>query len=155
TAVPPKICPTCGGRFAADALFCPDDGTPLSNASSSGDSRTSAAPDPYLGREISGHIEIRQLAGIGAMGRVYRAFQRGIERDVAVKVLHRELSGNPELVGRFHREAKVASRLVHANVVQVLMTGALPMDSDPRVGGELYLVMEYLDGISLLSALVA
>ena len=111
--------------------------------------------DPYIGVELPGQIRLETLIGIGSMGRVYRAFQGGIERDVAVKVLHRELSGNAELTARFHREAKVMSRLVHPNVVQVLMTGALPASSDPRVGGELYLVMEYLDGISLLSALVA
>jgi serine/threonine protein kinase len=110
--------------------------------------RLSEPPDLYLGREISGHIEIRQLAGIGAMGRVYRAFQRGIERDVAVKILHRELSANPQLVARFHREAKVASRLSHPNVVQVHLAGQLP-------DGALFIVMEYLDGLSLQSALAA
>ncbi len=108
----------------------------------------SESPDPYLGTEISGHIEIRQLAGVGAMGRVYRAFQKGIDRDVAVKILHRELSANPQLVARFHREAKVASRLQHPNVVQVHLAGQLP-------DGALYIVMEYLDGMSLQSALAA
>jgi serine/threonine protein kinase len=146
--VPPKVCPTCGGRYAADALFCPNDGTPLSSAGSVSEGRVSEAPDLYLGREISGHIEIRQLAGIGAMGRVYRAFQKGIERDVAVKILHRELSANPQLVARFHREAKVASRLSHPNVVQVHLAGQLP-------DGALFIVMEYLDGLSLQSALAA
>jgi len=77
--------------------------------------------DLHLGSRAKGvlerHIEIRQLVGIGAMGRVYRAFQKGIDRDVAVKILHRELSANPTLVTRFHREAKVASRLQHPNVV--------------------------------------
>ena len=107
-----------------------------------------AATDPYLGHEILGHIEIRQLVGVGAMGRVYRAFQRGIDRDVAVKVLHRELSGNQTLVARFHREAKVASRLAHPNVVHVLLAGQLP-------DGAMYIVMEYLDGMSLQSALAA
>jgi serine/threonine protein kinase len=148
TQVPPKVCPTCGVRYAADALFCPNDGTPLSSAGSVSEGRISEAPDLYLGREISGHIEIRQLAGIGAMGRVYRAFQRGIERDVAVKILHRELSANPQLVARFHREAKVASRLSHPNVVQVHLAGQLP-------DGALFIVMEYLDGLSLQSALAA
>jgi serine/threonine-protein kinase len=105
-----------------------------------------AATDPYLGREILGHIEIRQLVGIGAMGRVYRAFQKGIDRDVAVKVLHRELSSNKALVARFDREAKVASRLAHPNVVHVLLVGQLP-------DGAMYIVMEYLDGMSLQSAL--
>ena len=107
-----------------------------------------AATDPYIGREIIGAIELRQLVGIGAMGRVYRGFQRGIDRDVAVKILHRELSANPAVVARFHREAKVASRLAHPNVVHVLLTGQLP-------DGAMYIVMEYLDGMSLQSALAA
>src|SRR3954469_6508610 len=118
---------------------------PLQSAASAS---RDAEDDPYLGQEISGHIEIRQLVGIGAMGRVYRAFQKGIDRDVAVKILHRELSANPQLVARFHREAKVASRLLHPNVVQVHLAGQLP-------DGALYIVMEYLDGLSLQSALAA
>jgi serine/threonine protein kinase len=82
------------------------------------------------------------------MGRVYRAHQRGIDRDVAVKVLHRELTSNQALVARFDREAKVASRLAHPNVVHVLLVGQLP-------DGAMYIVMEYLDGLSLQSALSA
>ena len=148
-----KSCPSCGERYDADVLFCPRDGTPL--ASTRSPSFQSADRDPYAGLELSGQIRIKHLIGIGSMGRVYRAFQGGIERDVAVKILHRELSGNAELVQRFHREAKVASRLVHPNVVQVLMTGALAESTTPGVGGELYLVMEHLDGMSLLSALAA
>ena len=139
----PKVCPTCGTRYASEALFCANDGAPLSH----GDLPPGGvAPDPYLGREISGHIEVRALAGVGAMGRVYRAFQRGVERDVAVKILHRELSANQQLVQRFHREAKVASRLQHPNVVHVHLAGQLP-------DGAMYIVMEYLDGLSLQSAL--
>ena len=148
--VAPKVCTTCGTRYASDALFCPSDGTPLSSnlTAEAAQPGSPDAPDPYLGREISGHIEIRQLAGVGAMGRVYRAFQKGIDRDVAVKILHRELSANQQLVARFHREAKVASRLQHPNVVQVHLAGQLP-------DGALYIVMEYLDGLSLQSALAA
>jgi serine/threonine-protein kinase len=152
-AGPAKSCPSCGERYDTDVLFCPRDGTPL--ASARNPSLVPSDRDPYLGVELPGQIRLEHLIGIGSMGRVYRAFQGGIERDVAVKVLHRELSGNAELTARFHREAKVASRLVHPNVVQVLMTGALPQSGDARTGGELYLVMEHLDGISLLTALVA
>jgi serine/threonine protein kinase len=150
SAKAPKFCPSCTGRFPGDALFCPNDGTPLLSAPAAepGDQEPAALTDAYLGREISGHIEIRQLAGVGAMGRVYRAFQKGIDRDVAVKILHRELSANPQLVSRFHREAKVASRLQHPNVVHVHLAGQLP-------DGALYIVMEYLDGLSLQSALGA
>ena len=150
---PAKSCPACGERYEGDVLFCPKDGTPLANTRSA--SFQTAEADTYVGVELAGQIRIKHLIGIGSMGRVYRAFQAGIERDVAVKILHRELSGNAELVARFHREAKVASRLVHPNVVQVLMTGTVPFRADPRVGGEMYLVMEHLDGISLLSALAA
>ena len=148
-----KSCPACGEPYEGDVLFCSKDGTPLANTRSS--SFQSAEGDPYVGVELAGQIRIKHLIGIGSMGRVYRAFQAGIERDVAVKILHRELSGNAELVARFHREAKVASRLVHPNVVQVLMTGTVPFRPDPRIGGEMYLVMEHLDGISLLSCLAA
>ncbi len=141
-----KVCPSCGGSFDADALFCPDDGTPLTNAASA--HKAQQAPDGYVGRTILDHIEILQLAGVGAMGRVYRAFQKGVDRDVAVKILHRELSANEQLVARFHREAKVASRLQHPNVVHVHLAGQLP-------DGALYIAMEYLDGMSLQSALAA
>ena len=151
---PAKSCPSCSDRYDADVLFCPRDGTPL-QSSRKGDPFAGAEADPYIGLELAGQIRIQHLIGIGSMGRVYRAFQAGIDRDVAVKILHRELSGNAELVGRFHREAKIASRLVHPNVVQVLMSGSIPRGADPRVGGELFLAMEYLDGISLLSALAA
>jgi serine/threonine protein kinase len=136
-----KVCAVCGARYPADALFCPTDGAPLQSANG-----TREADDAYIGQEISGHIEIRQLVGIGAMGRVYRAFQKGIDRDVAVKILHRELSANAQLVTRFTRESKVASRLQHPNVVSVLLAGQLPDRA-------LYMVMEYLDGLSLQSAL--
>ena len=145
-AATPKTCPSCAMRYPADALFCSLDGSPLTT--SPGAVAAAAATDPYVGREILGHIEIRQLVGIGAMGRVYRAFQKGIDRDVAVKILHRELSANHMLVARFHREARVASRLAHPNVVHVLLTGQLP-------DGALYIVMEYLDGLSLQSAVAA
>ncbi len=143
-----KVCTGCGARYPSDALFCPIDGMPLQSAASAQHSQRESEDDPYLGQEISGHIEIRQLVGIGAMGRVYRAFQKGIDRDVAVKILHRELSANAQLVSRFTREAKVASRLQHPNVVQVLLAGQLPDRA-------LYMVMEYLEGLSLQSALAA
>jgi serine/threonine-protein kinase len=114
-----------------------------------------AAEDAHLGLELAGQIRLTHLLGVGSMGRVYRAWQEGIGRSVAVKILHHELNGNADLVKRFHCEAKVASRLVHPNVVQVLMTGELPLRGEPGSGGELYLVMEHLDGVSLLSLLAA
>jgi predicted Ser/Thr protein kinase len=139
-----KTCPRCEQSFDVDAAFCPNDGAQL-------EPNTGSVPpdsDPYIGTKIHGDIEIRSVAGVGAMGRVYRAHQRGIDRDVAVKILHRELSGNLPLVQRFHREAKIASRLQHPHVVEVYLAGQL-------ADGALYIVMEYLDGLSLAAATAA
>jgi serine/threonine-protein kinase len=137
-----KSCTACGRKFADDALFCPKDGSALVPIGAA------KGKDAFIGREILGHIQIKSLIGAGAMGRVYRAYQKGIDRDVAVKILHRDLAQNPDLVARFLREAKVASRLAHPNVVSVLLAGQLD-------DGTMYLVMEFLDGISLHSALLA
>jgi eukaryotic-like serine/threonine-protein kinase len=137
-----KTCPRCQASFDAEAAFCPADGAPLESP------EPPPASDPYIGTVISGDIELLAVAGAGAMGRVYRAHQRGIERDVAVKILHRELSGNTQLVQRFHREAKIASRMQHPHVVHVYLAGQLD-------DGALFIVMEYLDGLSLGAALAA
>src|SRR3954447_18125682 len=129
-----KRCPRCGELFPPDALFCPKDGSRLEP--------TLADADPYIGQTIAGDVVLKSVAGSGAMGRVYRAHQRGIERDVAVKVLHKELSGNPQVAQRFHREARIASKLQHPHVVEVYLTGQLP-------DGAFYIVMEFLEGLSL------
>jgi serine/threonine protein kinase len=133
-----QICPKCGASYGADAAFCPLDGSPLA--------RRPKAGDPYLGTVIGKDIELRAIAGSGAMGRVYRGHQRGTERDVAVKILHTELSDKSQLVQRFYREAKIAGKLRHPHVVEVYFTGDLP-------DGASYIVMEYLDGPALSAVL--
>ncbi len=138
-----KTCSRCGMIYTDDAAFCAKDGTRLGAEDDLGPDS-----DPYIGTVISGDIELRSVAGVGAMGRVYRAHQRGIDRDVAVKILHREMSGNSQLVQRFHREAKIASKIQHPHVVEVYLAGQLPDRA-------LYIVMEYLDGQSLAQALSA
>ena len=138
-----RTCPRCRGEFDSDAAFCPNDGTALEPSDAPPSDR-----DPYIDTVIHGDIRIKSVAGAGAMGRVYCAHQRGVDRDVAVKILHRELSGNLPLVQRFHREAKIASKLQHPHVVEVYLAGQLP-------GGALYLAMEYLAGMSLAAATTA
>jgi serine/threonine-protein kinase len=138
-----RRCPTCDRAFGDEVLFCPADGSPLVSATGP------SGPDPYVGQSILGHISIEKLVGIGSMARVYRAFQKGVDRHVAVKILHRELTANPEIVERFRREARVASKLSHPHVVSVLMLAELEQS------GELVIVTEYLDGLSLRSALEA
>ena len=143
---PGNICTICGANYRADVLFCPQDGAPLG-------ATAPKAGDPLLGLELPSQIRIEKLIGVGAAGRVYRGFQGGIERPVAIKVLHAELSGDSTVVARFLREGRVASLLAHPHVVEIFVTGQLPPGGPG--GGSLYIVMEHLDGISLRSALAA
>ncbi len=143
-----RTCPTCGEAYGSEALFCPRDGAPLAAR------KPEALGDPYLGLHIGGKLHLQRLIGIGSMGRVYRASQPDIGRPVAVKVLHREHMKRRDLVARFLREGRVAGGLSHPNLVTVHGSGEL----DPSPGqsaAEPYLVMEFLDGLTLRSALAA
>lgn len=135
-----RRCPECGETAGDDAAFCPRDGAAL--VGFDGDA------DRYIGTVILGDIEIRAVAGAGSMGHVYRAWQRSVDRDVAVKILRPEVSANTHVVRRFEREAKIASKVRHPNVVEIYFAGQL-------ADGALYIVMEYLAGRSLADALQA
>lgn len=80
----------------------------------------------------------------GGMGAVYLARQRSLERDVAIKVLPRELGDDPEFRESFITEARAMARLNHPNLIGVYDSG--------DVDGMLYIVMEYVDGESLYHA---
>lgn len=89
---------------------------------------------------------IARVAG-GGMGEVYRGHDLLLDRTVAVKVLQRDLAGDPELVSRFKAEARAAARLTHPNVVAVYDWGA----EDEHT---YYMVMEYVPGTDLRDVLV-
>ncbi len=133
---PFKVCPKCGTRYDRMALFCQKDGGALINPD--------LPQDPYVGKVLLDQFRIEKLVGQGGMGAVYRARQTTIGRDVAIKILHPELTTNPDAVRRFQREARVSAAIDHPNVVRVFLFGQLPED------GSLYLVMQYLRGRSLL-----
>ena len=80
--------------------------------------------------------------GNGAMGRVYAARHVKVGRQVAIKVMHDELAKNALIVERFAREALVAARLRHGNLVSVLDVGTAP-DGRPLI------VLELAPGIPL------
>jgi len=138
-----RRCKTCGESYAESVIFCPRDGTALSSRARPG------TPDPYLGQTIAGQFRVEGLVGEGAVGSVYRAQQLGIERTVAVKIMHRELAGNETLRSRFRREARVAGSLDHPNLVNVLVLGEIEPLGVP------FIALEFLDGLSLRSALAA
>jgi serine/threonine-protein kinase len=91
------------------------------------------------------------------MARDYLAQQLGHERPVALKILHRELARDEAATARMRREATIGGRLRHPNLAEVLMMGSVDPGgpSDTGQSGEPFIVLEYLDGMSLSSALLA
>ena len=94
------------------------------------------------GQVIATRYEIGDRLGLGGMSTVHLAFDRRLEREVAVKLLAEHLAEDPAFVERFKREALAAARLVHPNIVQVFDFGL----DDPT--GRHYIVMEYIRGQS-------
>jgi serine/threonine protein kinase len=99
-----------------------------------------------IGRSIADKYVVESYLGGGGMGAVYRARQADLDKIVAIKVLNREYTREPAFVARFKREARAASRIDHPNSMRVL-------DFGEEADGLLYIVMEYLDGISLYDIL--
>jgi serine/threonine protein kinase/tetratricopeptide (TPR) repeat protein len=102
--------------------------------------------DPMIGTAIAGRYVVRQKLGAGGMGSVYLATQEPLGREVAVKVMLKELIADEVAVQRFHAEAQAVSRLNHPNIVTVFDFGATD-------DGTLFLVMEKLEGETLVSRL--
>ncbi|MDD5309422.1 MAG: serine/threonine-protein kinase [Deltaproteobacteria bacterium] len=99
--------------------------------------------EDLIGKEILGQFRFVELMGRGGMGEVYKAEQPAMDRLVAIKLLHSKLAARPDLVSRFRREARAMSRLTHPNTVRVFLYGQL------EDTGQLYIVMEYLNGVDL------
>lgn len=97
--------------------------------------------DKYVGKKLDGRYEIRELIGIGGMANVYRCYDTVDDREVAIKILKDEYLNNEEFIRRFKNESKAIAVLSHPNIVKVY---------DVSFGDMIqYIVMEYIDGITL------
>lgn len=97
--------------------------------------------DRFIGKRLDGRYEIRELIGVGGMAYVYKAYDNIDNRIVAIKILKEEFSSNEEFLRRFKNESKAIAMLSHPNIVKVY---------DVSFGDLLqYIVMEYIDGITL------
>ncbi|MFI4851658.1 MAG: transporter substrate-binding protein [Gimesia chilikensis] len=103
-------------------------------------------PNRWIGQQL-GKYEITELLGVGGMGVVLKAYDPSIERDVAIKLLHSDVSVDEPALGRFLAEAKSAGKLSHANIVTIYEIA--------QEGETYYLVMEYVSGGSVESYLQA
>jgi serine/threonine protein kinase len=97
-----------------------------------------------VGRTLSKYRIVARL-GRGGMAEVYKAYQPGLNRYVAIKVLHSHLADDEDFIGRFEREATAVARLRHPHIVQVF---------DFDLENDLYfMVMEFVEGPTLKAEL--
>jgi hypothetical protein len=94
-----------------------------------------------VGEIVAGRYELEELVSAGGMSSVYKAHDRLLERDVALKILHESAAADPETIERFRREARAVAQLSHPSIVTVIDRG--------EDGGRQYIVFEYVDGESL------
>jgi serine/threonine-protein kinase len=127
-----KVCPQCGVEYDTASRFCPNDGTPL---------RPKGTTDPFVGRVLAERYHMLKRLGEGGMGTVYLAEHVKMNRQCAVKVMNGALLSDSDSAQRFAREASNAARIIHPNVAAVFDYG--------ETDGVVYLVMEYVEGLSL------
>ncbi len=94
-----------------------------------------------IGTVLSGRYRLEAKLGSGGMSTVYLARDTTLDRDVAVKVMHREMSEQADQLERFRQEARAVAKLSHPNVVAVIDAG--------EDGGFPYIVFEYVEGETL------
>jgi serine/threonine-protein kinase len=94
-----------------------------------------------IGTVLSGRYRLEAKLGSGGMSTVYLARDETLDRPVAVKVMHREMSEQPDQLERFRQEARAVAKLTHPNIVSVIDAG--------EDGGHPYIVFEYVKGETL------
>lgn len=97
------------------------------------------------GQQIPGYKILGQL-GKGAMATVFKARQLSLDRSVAIKVLPRKFTNNPQFIERFYAEGRAAAQLNHPNIVQAYDVG--------QAGDYHYFVMEYVEGRTVYDDIV-
>src|ERR1051325_10002783 len=148
----PPACPQCGGPLSANAsrgLFprCPmalNVATQTDLGADEPGSQGAAKPPPPAPEEIAKFFpgyDLLECLGRGGMGVVYKARQKSLNRLVALKILAREREKDAAFARRFAVEAETLARLSHPNIVTVHDFG--------QTDGLFYLVMEFVDGVSL------
>jgi serine/threonine-protein kinase len=132
-----KICPECNNVYEIKEKICPKCKTILIVLTDS---------DPLIGTTIDDRFMIIEPLGKGGMGSVYRAKQLTIDREVALKILRKDVVKDLTTIKRFLREAKATSKLNHINIITI-------HDFAQTDDGILYIAMELLEGSSLRNLL--
>ena len=135
-----ELCPGCLLKMATnDSVVDPDfDQTQITPKNKK---QRFDAPEADELNALFPKLEILELIGRGGMGAVYKARQPDLDRFVAVKILPREIQGDPGFGDRFLREARTLAKLNHPNIVAVYDFG--------QIDELFYFAMEFVDGVTL------
>jgi serine/threonine-protein kinase len=144
------FCKRCGEQVDTSSRFCPRCGEDLTSLTGTGRGGATAplAAQPAAENEdeivrdaLKEEYEIEKELGRGGMAVVYKARDKQLEREVAIKILPFSLSFDAEFVERFQREARTAGKLEHPNIIPIYRVG--------RAGRVIYFVMKFIRGKSL------
>src|SRR5712692_4036736 len=154
------VCPACTHPNAEELIECEKCSTPLPISDQTlgtglhqgwsvpaGDVVVAAAAlkPLILGTILGERYEIIKLLGQGGMGAVYQAHDRELDRQVALKVIRKDMAANPEILRRFKQELILARQITHKNVIRFFDLG--------QADGIKFITMEYIEGEDLQSLL--
>src|ERR671937_560138 len=118
------FCSRCGSEITGKSKFCPSCGLDLLATTPVHAIATGVLQEMDLVREaLAAEYEVLEELGRGGMALVYRARDRHLEREVAIKVLPFSLAFDAEFVERFQREARTAAQLEHPNIIPIYRVG--------------------------------
>jgi serine/threonine protein kinase len=138
-------CSRCGTQNDDASRFCRSCGLDLAATPLKGEPEVSEIDQ--VRRELKGEYDVLEELGRGGMAIVFKARERQLERDVAIKVLPFSLAFDKEFVERFEREARTSAKLEHPNIIPIYRVG--------KAGRVTYFVMKFLRGQPLSSVLAA
>ncbi len=131
-----KSCPECYSEYEDTLKTCPADDALLKTIEK----------DPLVGTTLANRYIIESVIGRGGMGVVYKARSQVMDKHMAIKMLHSHLVSDAEALMRFRREAKTVAAVKHHHIITLFDFG-MSAQRQP------YLVMEFLEGRSLKSAI--
>lgn len=140
-------CPICHSENPDDTLYCGKCAVPLKTSDKIPASPTQTLETPKetlkRGTTFAERYDLIEELGTGGMGKVYKAFDKKIEEEIALKMLRPEITGDKKTLSRFSNELKIARRIVHKNVGRMYDLG----ESE----GVHFITMEYVPGEDLKS----
>jgi serine/threonine protein kinase len=145
------FCSRCGQQVETSVKYCPNCGLDLAGVTQGSAAVTGAQPaadDSAAVRDaLKDEYELEKELGRGGMAIVYKARDKALEREVAIKVLPFSLSFDAEFVERFQREARTSAKLEHPNIIPIYRVG--------KSGRVIYFVMKFIRGKPLSTVIEA